>query len=315
MSTSCSYGVTGTSVSNPSSIKSQYHVIDLTLCIPSGQAPPDSFAAACNGAGMSPILNNANDSGGGGGNLGYYQTRKAGGWMSAGGETNSDGEINTIMDAGLVYMDYAGWTGPDSLRSIYSEGIVAHGGGLAAWFETYGSGDAAGVSYGGCGITPDVMGNMAHQAYAAGAKEVGLLAGIWHLDWGAAPYLGLATAIENAIGSFGGFLVWQGYGGSSCDSCASQSAGLFGSLQSSWPGQTTTTIDKRVRGGSTKCPDGSTPIKCPDGTTVCPPDKCGQTPTGTAFSGFNEVDIIDYLTKQHNGQPTPGQHNVTITLG
>ena len=78
-----------------------------------------------------------------------------------------------------------------------------------------------------------------------------------------------------------------------------------------------TNIVKRFGGvpPSGKCPDGSTPIKCPDGSTVCPPATCGQTPTGTAFSGFNEVDIIDYLTKQHNGQPTPGQHDVTITLG
>jgi hypothetical protein len=265
---------------------------------------------------MSAILNNANDSGGGGGSLGYYQNCLSAGWMSAGGETNSDDEINTVMDAGLIYMDYAGWTGPDSLRSIYSEGIKAHGGGLAAWFETYGSGDASGVSYAGCGITPDVMANMASQAHSAGAFEVGILAGIWHLDWGASPYEGLATAIENEIGSFGGFLVWQGYGGSSCDDCAAQSAGLFSALQSSWPGQTTSTIAQRHKGGPPgKCPDGSTPIKCPDGSTVCPPNKCGQSPTGTAFTGFTEVDIMEYLTKQQNGQPTPGQHDVTITLG
>ena len=215
---------------------------------------------------MSPILNNANDSGGGGGSLGGYQALKSAGWQAAGGETNSDAEINTVMDANLVYIDYAGWTGPDSLRSIYAEGIKAHGGGIAAYFETYGSGDAPGVSYAGCGITTDVMANMASQAHTAGAKEVGILIGAWHLDWGASPYLGLATAIENAIGSFGGFLVWQGYSGGSCDAMASQSASLLSSLQSTWPGQTTTTIYNRVNGGGPTPGPTPTPTPTPAGT-------------------------------------------------
>ena len=259
MTTSCSYGVTGTSVSNPSAIKSTYHVIDLTLAT-SGMSPNNSFATACNSAGMSSILNNANDSGGGGGSLGGYQALKSAGWMAAGGETNSDTEINAVMDSELVYIDYAGWTGPDSLRSIYSEGIKAHGGGISAWFETYGSNDGSGVSYAGCGITTDVMANMASQAHAAGAGEVGLLMGIWHLDWGASPYEGLATAIENAIGSFAGFLVWQGYSGGSCDDCASEASSLLSSLQSSWPGQTTSTMVQRIKGGPTP---GPTPTPAP----------------------------------------------------
>jgi hypothetical protein len=264
MTTSCSYGITGSSVSNAASIKSQYHVIDLTLVKPSGTTPDNSFASACNSAGMSPIFNNANDEGGGGEGESFYAGLKSAGWMSAGGETNSDAEINAVMDGGLVYMDYAGWTGPDSLRSIYSEGIKAHGGGLAAWFETYGSNDAPGVSYAGCGITPDVMANMASQAHVAGAAEVGLLMGVWHLDWGAGPYEELATAIENAIGSFAGFLVWRGYDGVSCDSCASDSAGLLSSLQSSWPAQTTSTIAQRVKGGPTPNP---TPTPTPGTAT------------------------------------------------
>lgn len=298
MSTSCSYGVAGSSIGNASAIKSNYHIIDLTLS-QAGMSPDNGFAAACHDAGMSAIFANANDQGGGGGNLGGYQNLKNAGWMSAGGETNSDGEINTVMDAGLVYMDYAGWTGPDSLRSIYSEGITSHGGGLAAWFETYGSSDGAGVPYSVSGITPDVMANMATQAHAAGAKEVGLLAGNWNIDWGAGPYLSLASAIENAIGSFAGFLVWRGYDGVSCDQTAADCASLFSALQSSWPAQTTETIDVRT-GGKPGPGPGPTP---------------GPTPTGTAFTGFNDVDILDYLTKQHNGQPTPGQHDVTITLG
>lgn len=296
MSTSVSYGVTGTSVSNPASIKSSYHVIDLTLCVPSGTTPDNSFANAVNSAGMSPILNNANDQGGGGGNYGYYQALKSAGWMAAGGETNGDAEINTVMDAGLVYIDYAGWTGPDSLRSIYSEGITAHGGGLAAWFETYGSNDGNGVSYAACGITTDVMANMAEQAHAAGAKEVGLLMGDWHNDWGAAPYEGLATAIEDAIGSFAGFMIWIGYSyPRSCDTVAAAGAGLLSALQSSWPAQTTATIDTRTGGGG---PAPPTPNPGPT--------------TGTVFSGCSEIDIMDYLTKSHNDQSTPGEHSIQI---
>ena len=272
MATSCSYGVTGSSVSNAAAIKSTHHIIDLTLAAPTSGLF-DSFAASCKSAGMSAIFNNANDAGGGGGSLAWYQARKAAGWMSGGGETNSDGEINTVMDSGLIYMDYAGWTGPDSLRSIYSEGITAHGGGIAAYFETYGSNDAAGVSYAGCGITTDVMANIAKQAHTAGAKEVGLLIGNWHLDWGAGPYLSLATAIENAIGSFGGFLVWRGYDGVSCDQTASDSASLFSGLQSSWPGQTTTTIDKRIAGG------GPTPPPTPGPTPISNTAGCKLTAT------------------------------------
>jgi len=251
MATSCSYGITGTSVSNASNIKSTYKVIDLTICVPSGTTPDSSFASACNAAGMSAILNNANDSGGGGENLGFYQSMKSAGWMGAGGETNSDDEINTVMDSGLIYIDYAGWTGPDSLRSIYSEGIKAHDGGIGAWFETYGSGDAPGVSYAGCGITTDVMANMATQAHNAGAKEVGLLIGNWHLDWGAEPYMALATAIENSIASFAGFLIWVGYAVnaySSCDAQASAASSLLSALQSSWPAQTQYTMAQRFGG-------------------------------------------------------------------
>ena len=34
---------------------------------------------------------------------------------------------------------------------------------------------------------------------------------------------------------------------------------------------------------------------------------------GGAFSGANEIDVVDYLTKAHNGQPTSGIHTVTIS--
>ena len=34
----------------------------------------------------------------------------------------------------------------------------------------------------------------------------------------------------------------------------------------------------------------------------------------TAFAAFNEVDISDYLTKGHNGQPTPGRHTIVVFL-
>jgi len=38
----------------------------------------------------------------------------------------------------------------------------------------------------------------------------------------------------------------------------------------------------------------------------------GNAVSGT-FHGMNEIDVIDYLTKAHNGQPTPGVHTVTVT--
>jgi hypothetical protein len=34
--------------------------------------------------------------------------------------------------------------------------------------------------------------------------------------------------------------------------------------------------------------------------------------SGQVFSGMNEIDVMDALTKAHNGQPTPGVHTVTV---
>ena len=34
---------------------------------------------------------------------------------------------------------------------------------------------------------------------------------------------------------------------------------------------------------------------------------------GMVFQGMSEIDVVDYLTKAHNGQPTPGVHTVTVT--
>ncbi len=33
---------------------------------------------------------------------------------------------------------------------------------------------------------------------------------------------------------------------------------------------------------------------------------------GSTFSGMNEIDVTQYLTQAHNGQPTPGVHTVTV---
>ena len=33
---------------------------------------------------------------------------------------------------------------------------------------------------------------------------------------------------------------------------------------------------------------------------------------GSVFTGMNEIDVTDQLTKAHNGQPTPGVHTVTV---
>ena len=33
---------------------------------------------------------------------------------------------------------------------------------------------------------------------------------------------------------------------------------------------------------------------------------------GTTYSGMNEIDVTQFLTKAHNGQPTPGVHTVTV---
>lgn len=45
------------------------------------------------------------------------------------------------------------------------------------------------------------------------------------------------------------------------------------------------------------------------GTPVTPPAPAS---TGTAFHGFTDRDILPYMTKSHNGQPTPGVHTVKI---
>jgi len=38
------------------------------------------------------------------------------------------------------------------------------------------------------------------------------------------------------------------------------------------------------------------------------------TATGQAYSAYSNVDITQYLTKSHNGQPTPGPHTATVLI-
>jgi hypothetical protein len=55
-------------------------------------------------------------------------------------------------------------------------------------------------------------------------------------------------------------------------------------------------------------------------TAVGAPILSATTETATAptnavtFQGYMEIDILPYLTRAHNGQPTPGVHSVTIYL-
>jgi len=36
------------------------------------------------------------------------------------------------------------------------------------------------------------------------------------------------------------------------------------------------------------------------------------TPLGQTFAGYSNLDIMRYLKQSHNGQPTTGEHYVTV---
>ena len=107
--------------------------------------------------------------------------------------------------------------------------------------------------------------------------------------------VGYNDALSNLDGSKGAFIVRNSWG-------ASWGANGYGYMPYAW------------------CPTyiQSAYVISAESELVAPPAP-GPTPNpqpgpadATAFAAFHEVDITEYLTKGHNGQPTPGHHNITV---
>ena len=300
-------GSNGLSAAKSAGFIDWHHVTD-------NGVPGDSGnAGAASAAGMSYCVNWTNDgfdfNGVSGPVMSNQQiidginTAKSLGCQAIGGESETCG--HAILAKGIMpWIDYGGG-GLSPQTDYWSDagygfpcGSFPH----VSYLETYENSTEQ--------ISVDAVVNAALDSKKYGGLEFGPMIGVW-VHFGAQYYIDVLDGMAAQGLSPLALCVWAGRD----DDVAAAIANTdWQGVMEQFPADTRQ-LNQRLGGGPTTCPDGSTPKKCPDGSTVCPPATCGQTPTGTAFSGFNEVDIIDYLTKQHNGQPTPGQHDVTITLG
>ena len=156
--------------------------------------------------------------------------------------------------------------------------------------------------------------NVCVKAWDVGCKEVGVL--IAQSKGTLQDYINIANGVIAARGKFSGFCVWDGCDYST-DDIINSTWGIVSGLQARFPPDTRT-MAQRFAGGPTPTP---TPLTCPSGQHLengkCVPNVTPITPTpktASSFSGFHDLDVTDFLSKAHNGQPLPGQHSVEIFL-
>ena len=264
-----SYGIGGASYSSLSGLKSSYKMIDAHIVVPGYGAcspPPSSFISDCNAAGMSPILNNGNDSGGGCTSSAaiFYANLANQGMQAAGGETECGSEDDAIMGS-MIFMNYAGASG-DTTIDVFSQTdcgdkATVSGHGCASYLEDY---DYLGTTFTGWGG----ISNAATKAKAAGCKEVGILIGSWQPGDGvgsAEAYISVAESMISAIGFCSGFVIWNGEG-TSMETNASNTAEWLDTIQSAgsaFTPQTSTTIKQRFGGVGPPTPTPGPPAPTP----------------------------------------------------
>lgn len=266
-------------------------------------APDPAFVTACNNAGVSPLFNNGND-----GKAGcssncdvYYANVANAGYHAAGGESESASEMSSIMGK-LIFLNYGGEYGGCgyNFSDIYAHGAPSSTGfGTASYLETY-----YGVA--GLGMCPNEIVTACVSAKNHGCKEVGILIGCWiagHPELGyttAQPYLTMISNIEAAGVTVSGVHLWWGFNGMSMwqNYMANGNNNIIQGIMAQYP-PNKTTMKNRFAGV------GPTPTPTPTPTPV-------PVPSDVIWFGEGVVDIYDYLAKKHDGQPTPGIHNVEV---
>ena len=255
------YWIGGAGYSNLSGMHAA-GIEDFHLVIGSGSQPPADFIDQCNSLGASPIVNNANDAGGGGwgGNQSYYATMASSGVMAVGGETNCGSEDNGIMQD-LIFMNSGGAEGSACIdvfsNTVCGDKAVVQGKGCASYLETY---DVSGSTYTGWpGVQTAVAG-----AKAAGCKEIGLLAGTWSNGSSAQAYLDLISTMEGAGYTCAGIGVWGGFG-TDMGAIYSEYSSWYDAWMAAYPPNKTTIKQRFVGGGPTPAP-GPAPVPGPGPT-------------------------------------------------
>jgi hypothetical protein len=255
---------------------------------------------------VGPVLNNGNDGNRGwDGSANYYQRVAAAGYIAAGGESerdDRDGEDQAIM-ASLPFMNYGGeGTGGRGCgnNDIFTGGNICRGVkgyGCASYLESYTSNSM---------ISADCMADAAVVCKQAGCKEVGIMIGPWagqDYGAGAGTYAAMVNAYEAKGVTCAGFVVWNGHG-TDANSNHNQVAGIIQTLQQTWPPDTRP-LNVRFAGGPTPPGPGPTPPPTPPQPG---PENAKQ------FTGFTDIDILNYMAKKHDNQPTPGAHSVIVYL-
>ena len=299
---SMAYSICGVGASNMQALKNA-GFIDFHYVVPGGSSPASAanFVAACNSNGVSPIFNNGNDGIPGASGYdynSYYQQVANLGWHAAGGESEQADEISNIM-ANLPFMNYGGeYGGCDyNFSDIFAHGAPsASGRGIASYLETY-------IGVAGIGLCPSQVVAAMVSAHNHGCQEVGIMIGVWMGSYGAGAqdYINIINSYESQSGvACSGVCLWGGY---DYDMNTHYNQGsnpsIIATLQQTWPPNMTTLKDRFAGGGVTPPgPPGPPPSQIPDWAKT--------------FPSMSEIDITQYLTSKHDGQPTPGQHSVEI---
>ena len=286
------FGICGATFPDMAALKSAGFIDMHQVIGGGGQHPDTSFVTQCQSLGVSPILNNGNDGvAGWDGSDSYYATLASDGYQAAGGESEHDAEDQSIMSH-MIFMNYGGQGtgGVSGNNDIFGGGECSHvsGKGCASYLESYTSGSM---------ISASDMAAAAAANKKAGCKEVGIMIGNWALaDYGAdvSTYSAMVDAFTAAGVTCAGFVLWLGEG-SDANQTYNNNQSLMNGLISKY-GHSTQTIGQRFTGV----------------TPVGPVTPVTPTINGTIFGGMSEIDITEWLTKSHNGQPTPGEHTVTV---
>ena len=312
MTTYAAYQLCAESFSNYAQLKSQ-GFIDLVLIENINSScnacpVPQGFINGCTAQGMGSLLNNGNDAGGGGGgaNQSYYAGLKKQGLSGAGGESESLDEVNAILantGSTFVFMNYGGQGtgGPTGNNNIWASqgGHCSYSGGA-----TIGSGQK--VSSFIEPYAPGLMSTEEVETEAGYNKDAGCFeVGILIVDWyPGANYAGYADAVISSGATFGGFQFWyvEGDSASGSNNWGPGSSDINNMMKQFPPN--TKNIVQRAGGSS---PGGG------GGGGSGPGSNIPAITGGNTFGGNSEVDILPYLTQNHQGQPTPGVHYVELS--
>jgi hypothetical protein len=283
---SMNYWIAAATYSNGmSAIKKDYKIIDFHQVVGAscGQGtcagPQGSFVSDCNAAGISPVLNNSNDQGGGcsgSSAASYYAGLKKDGIMAAGGEVDCAAEMAVCMGAGVIAMNYGGALVGNGTINVFVQDDCGTAWkvtspGCASYLETYDGGGTIWEGWGGISAA-------APGAKAAGCLEVGLLLAGESNAEGIGTAEEVISCMESCIDSLGfcsGAGLWDGCGSDSA-AMLEQFGDYYDEMQAAgtYKGQsfapnTTTTIDKRFSGTSPTPTPTPTPIGSAPNTNLC----------------------------------------------